>query len=564
MALVPDDLRSFLLNIRYWSSVVWDFLSSDYAFLMVGLALILYFPLSVWAYDKYQGKTRIKQLQKDFEVLFGSDPKEVEADFRAVFSPGNFLPHVILVCLVTFIGTWLLLKAPNSFEFIATDSTVQAMRYGFLGAYLFSAQLIYRRFTTLDLQPGVFMYCSLTLIAGLMFNYVAFEAINHAPSSSGEQSSGFAAGMSAILAFSLGYFPALAITWFNRLAFAGLGVGDRHENEKPLALIQGISRFHETRLRDNGIDNVQNIASADIKALLEGTTFSAQEVIDWIDQAILILYLDETSITTFRQSGIRAVSDFMDVWNSVNKNDQDEVSAISQQLKTTRVQLEMLVTAMKKGPNIHHVVDYWKEISAVTAQRRAVRLHFVKRKLRDAANVVLSELYQPSEDAWATGLDIERLMQDYEQGDERPLNKFTTPELLGLAKYLFDLGKLDDACRIYTMVLDVDPDNVTAINNLAFVSLQLASSDAEHENVVKLAEKGLDIAGQSEGVGPDAHAFLHQSKAIALTQLNNLDEALKSMTSAARIEGLSDDVKNDIDSQIANLEVRKASTPPPV
>ena len=41
------------------------------------------------------------------------------------------------------------------------------MRYGFVGAYLFAILWVYRRHTTRDLQPYVYLQCTLTIIGGL-------------------------------------------------------------------------------------------------------------------------------------------------------------------------------------------------------------------------------------------------------------------------------------------------------------------------------------------------------------------------------------------------------------
>ena len=89
--------------------------------------------------------------------------------------------------------------------------------------------------------------------------------------------------MLAILAFSIGYFPNIAIRWFNKLSNAAIGLDERRSIQLPLSMIDGISQWHENRLMDNGIDNIQNLASVDILDLLVNTTFTAQQVIDWID-----------------------------------------------------------------------------------------------------------------------------------------------------------------------------------------------------------------------------------------------------------------------------------------
>ena len=228
----------------------------------------------------------------------------------------NYVAQSIPAVLATMLGLSLFISNKENIwadlEILKSSPyTLKAMQFGFLGAYIFSVQLVYRRYTTFDLQPIVALNCTLTMIAGIVFNFVAFEAIN---ALNGAQESGLTNGVLPIVAFSLGYFPYLAIRWFNRVGYTALGVQQTQVNALPLRLIDGIGQFHETRLRDEGIDNVQNLASVAIEELLINTRFSAPEVIGWVDQAILYLYLDLNDIEIFRRGGIRTFSDLRDYW----------------------------------------------------------------------------------------------------------------------------------------------------------------------------------------------------------------------------------------------------------
>ncbi|MBI2477465.1 MAG: hypothetical protein HYV60_02070 [Planctomycetia bacterium] len=189
-------------------------------------------------------------------------------------------------------------------------NTLRGMQLGFLGAYVYCLNLVYRRYTTRDLAPYVYLSCAVGLIAGMAFNYVAFTAITNiaATGSLPAEFTGVGAGASAILAFSLGFFPNLAIRWFGRLSRTSVHERQRRSDALPLALIDGISELHESRLRDEGIDNVQNLAAADIQDLVEKTPYTAQEIVEWVDQAVLYLYVDpsETESLGWLQRPIQA------------------------------------------------------------------------------------------------------------------------------------------------------------------------------------------------------------------------------------------------------------------
>ena len=356
----------------------------------------------------------------------------------------NYVVQSIHTLLATMLGLSLFIWFPSRLSLIneifgAEDIgkiIIQAMQYGFLGAYIFSLQLVYRRYSTFDLQPIVYMNCTLTIIAGIVFNFVAFNAINALTDTEGlEAPNGFTAGILAIIAFSLGYFPLLAIRWFNRMAYKALGEERRRANALPLGLIDGISQFHETRLWDEGIDNLQNLASAAIDELLINTRFSAPEVIDWVDQAILYLYLEKNQIEIFRRGGIRSFSDLVEKWggyyrayhegenemrrlvdklrkirnpgswkrqepdmesdkdpfkienkDQFKKDLEQERKGHAQQLTTTPEYLDALYLATKKGPNVALVIHYWEtlenELSYLKEARKTDRGEGKTRSIR--------------------------------------------------------------------------------------------------------------------------------------------------------------------------------------
>jgi hypothetical protein len=326
-----------------------------------------FFPISAIAYNTYCVKlrrARLEEGQKQLQDRYGT----LGDRYEDIQNPFSYFLHVSLATLVSIIGISLLVIPELKVGIIANEDTLTAMRYGFLGAYAFSFLLIYRRSTTFDLQPPVYMNCALILIAGLIFNYVAFEAIRTIKADDASIS-GVGAGLSAILAFSLGYFPNFAPQWFNRVASAALGGSQRRADALPLGLIDGVSELHEVRLRDNGIDNVSNLASAEIHDLVINTNFNLQQVVDWVDQALLYSHLEPSEIDNFRRTGIRTLSDFQSLWKNLCVDPDDPASdqktddrrrEIANQLLTTPERLDLLYKATENGPNILYVKDFFK------------------------------------------------------------------------------------------------------------------------------------------------------------------------------------------------------------
>lgn len=267
---------------------------------------------------------------------------------------------------------------------LAVDLAVlMALRYGFLGAYVFCVQLIYRRYTTLDLKPSIYMQCTATLLAGLAFNYVAFEAISALTGEKGELT-GLSAGLAAIVAFSLGYFPGFAIRWFNRVAYQTVGSSSREADALPLSLIDGLSDFHEVRLRDEGIDNIQNLASAHVEALIVNTPFNTLQIVDWIDQAILRLYVTQDHVAALRRGGVRGIADFRDLWQRTDERRKSKVEAngngidgnlmdltkksLADRFQSTPEELEILYLATESAPNLAFL-DYPRKFNEVVREK---------------------------------------------------------------------------------------------------------------------------------------------------------------------------------------------------
>gem|GEM_PF-2021634 len=374
------------------------FLSGTYQneFLLIFL-LTLYFPMTYIAYYRKIDQRRVNLINKNAGRLLGYDQKDMIgydqkdiSDLTAnTHSPFTYILFISLTVLLCIIGFSLFFWPPS--QGVTTDAslpgillsslglsininTLQAMRYGFLGAYIFSAFLLYRRYATNDLDPTAYLYCAFTLLTGMAFNYVAFEALSSVATTAKttQVADGVGAGLIAILAFSMGYFPYLAIRWFNRQAYAVLRVGERRADSKPLSIIDGISDWHETRLRDNGIDDVQNLASAEIVDLLVNTSFPAEQIVAWIDQAILYQYLDDGEIDSFRRGKVAMFTDLLNHMDTSDGKiiDTEPLKELATALQSTPEKLKSLWISIQNGPNTHRIRHYWQEANNLADEAR--------------------------------------------------------------------------------------------------------------------------------------------------------------------------------------------------
>lgn len=480
---------------------------------LIIIALLALYPLSYIAYQTFRIPVRVANLAEDFRLLgLAGSPidedaakvaeREVAERYGASYDPLEYALNIALAALVTFVGAVLFFWPPSSA--LLGKTTHQALSYGFLGAYLFSAHLIYRRYTTYDLQPTVYLNGALTVIAGLIFNFVAFEAITNLVDTNleAQAAAGIGAGAVAIIAFSLGYFPYLALRWFNRVAYGALGVVQRRADALDLGLIDGVSQWHEVRLRDNGIDNVQNLAAADIADLLIHTAFSGQQVVDWVDQGILYLYLDQGAVSRFRDIGLRTTSDFHALWEADTTTD-DQRANLAAQLQTNVAHLSLLYTVTKTGPNVHYVANYWENARLVARHRQDAYVLYVRyyATLEKAGRVPLSEAVASADLQRLRAQETDLRHEIAARTGREPEKPQTPLALVGMGKLAYATGDLDAAEAYFTQAVErAAPEQATdaaqAHAALGTIYLQRGDLDragAHFEEAARLAPDSPDV-----------------------------------------------------------------------
>ena len=81
--------------------------------------------------------------------------------------------------------------------------------------------------------------------------------------------------------------------------------------ETRLSEIEGLSIWIQSRLNQEGIDNVQNLATADVPALVVGTSYAVTQIIDWIDQAILLAHMNDAHFAALESANVTRASELL-------------------------------------------------------------------------------------------------------------------------------------------------------------------------------------------------------------------------------------------------------------
>jgi hypothetical protein len=393
---IDEAVKIYLNRLKIFSFIVWLNLSIGFLVLFPShliatffaiAPLTLFFPISYVVYSVSHQPTRLSRLKRDFELLTGEWD---EALYRQSISVFNYTLSIVLAVSITLLGLFIffmpLLDLASLDSIGLTALVLRAMRIGFLGTLLFSLYYVYRRYTTFDLSPHVYLYCAIMMTSGLVLNYVFFSLLDSVMVNPQE---GLIPGVLDMVSFLIGFFSILSVQGLTRTAYEAFGQQQRRSDLFRLAQIDGISELHEVRLRDIGIDNIQNLAAVNIPMLLLSTPFPIQVIVDWVDQAILIVMLsDEYMLESLRKEHIRTWSDFFDRWapyvekykllqqNRDAAADEKKAAEIDTKLNTlieeqtkfanalnsTVTMLDELYKSADRHPNKHVISNYRKNV----------------------------------------------------------------------------------------------------------------------------------------------------------------------------------------------------------
>ena len=163
--------------------------------------------------------------------------------------------------------------------------TAEVLPFAFLGAYLYAVNTSLRGYLRGDLRPKAY-----SQIAGRMLIVVALAALLSTFTSASDAAWGQWVVLAA--AFFVGLVPNTFITRMfevvrQQFTLRGGKVGE----PQPLTALQGIDLYDRARLEQEGVTNVEALVHGDLIDLMTQTRIPAGRLVDWLDQAVLHLYL---------------------------------------------------------------------------------------------------------------------------------------------------------------------------------------------------------------------------------------------------------------------------------
>ena len=214
-------------------------------------------------------------------------------DGRGRLTRGRRSP-IIVATLILGLG-WLLilLKAGDTIDpasggtaglsFVTLlDPDQSLVTFAFLGAYFFALHLIWQGYIRADLRPKTYTTITVRVLVVVILAWLigATMRVGESPEPL------------YLLAFAAGFVPDRVLHLIWEKVLPRLGNVLNQDRQLPLTELEGIDLYERTRLSEEGVTSVEALAHHDLLDLFFKTRIPAARLVDWVDQAILVMYLN--------------------------------------------------------------------------------------------------------------------------------------------------------------------------------------------------------------------------------------------------------------------------------
>lgn len=314
--------------------------------------------------ESHQDREEQNIYRRRFEELYGPLPSARDTR-RAVRLERAHKLQVLIATLLIALG-WVFVVQPETivgrsitpadFELRGLPAIPEeSISFAFLGAYFFVLQMLVRRFFQNDLKATAYVNATVRIIIVVLLVWVLDPVL---PESLGQ------AERSAI-AFVIGVFPTVGwqalqsvVAVFLKRAVPSL------EAKDPLSDLDGMNVWYEARLVEEGVEDVQNLATTDIGNALLRTRIPPERLIDWINQAVLHQHTTKENREELRRFGIRTATDLLDAfaYRRTDSNGNTFASGVERLLNdgadgrpsVTRV----IAVALQGERNLGHILSW--------------------------------------------------------------------------------------------------------------------------------------------------------------------------------------------------------------
>ena len=241
------------------------------------------------------------------------------------------------------------------------DLPQEALRFGFLGAYAFILQNMVRRYFQMDLRNHAYV----SAIARVVFVTALIVAIHPIWALTGAPEE-----VELAFAFFLGFFPEMGFRLLRNRLSNFTRNGETLDERYPLRDLDGLNVWCQARFMEEGIEDMQNLTTANLVDLMLYTRMPIGRLVDWIDQAYLYLRVGggtsdeaETDRAKLRRLGIRTATDLIDACEVGRRHDASFYDPFLRVLNADPSEpsaIEGLRRALEGEVNLWHIRE-WKK-----------------------------------------------------------------------------------------------------------------------------------------------------------------------------------------------------------
>jgi hypothetical protein len=246
------------------------------------------------------------------------------------FVPASQSPLLLATLVIGLGWTLTLLHAESNAQPSTSTGLItlfephrSAVTFGFIGAYFFALNAVFRGYVRKDLLPKTYTHITVRILLTIMLAWVLDLVAQ-------------GADVALALAFLAGIVPDTAIKVIEDYVQRFLSgnsdlrsLTDRH----PLTNLDEIDIYDRGRLLDEGVNNVEALAHHDVIDLMLQTRIPVPRLVDWLDQAILYLHVGgyggagnddrRAALDALGQYGIRTATDLEGAFAAANGRDAE-------------------------------------------------------------------------------------------------------------------------------------------------------------------------------------------------------------------------------------------------
>ena len=291
---------------------------------------ICYVPASYAAYRWSRVPTRRQRDLRAIDRLDGRRPEPSARSARggdedAQYRLGNFLWPILVAMTVpslVMIVYHPYTRASNANlldwvwpDFLALGNREAAQAavarfafWGFGGAFLYSFTMIWRRYMAMDVTPNTYTYAGIRFLTSMFLGCTVGALLGSAQAMGGRAVTDRAMVPLCAVVFFIGMFPDFGLAYLRDVAKRFLGKSMNNQDEISLLCVSGLDLWHESRFRQDGINNAHNLANTELPRLVRTFPFPAGQLVSWVDEALLLIHVAEDRLVRLNAAGVYTAS----------------------------------------------------------------------------------------------------------------------------------------------------------------------------------------------------------------------------------------------------------------